>query len=101
MGTREELDDIIRETIGSNNVYFQPPDNMKISYPCVVYELEGFWGKNADNRNYHRRRYYHMIYITRNPDDPVIEKLEDLPACAMGRPYDNDNLHHYPYTIYY
>lgn len=101
MGTREELDALLCEKLDSEYVYFQPPEDMKISYPCIVYSLNGHFDRRADNDNYHRRREYSLVYITRDPDDEMIEKLADLPYCSMGRPYSSDNLHHYPYTIYY
>ena len=101
MGTREELDALLCETIGSENVYFQPPENLQIQYPCIVYSLSGHLDHNADNRTYHRRREYDMVYITHDPDDTLIEAIADLPYCRMKRPYTADNLHHYPYTIYF
>ena len=101
MGTREELDNLLCQTLGSSNVYFQPPENLQIMYPCIVYSLNGFFNRPADNKTYHRRREYDMVYITHDPDDAMIEKLEDLPYTSMGRPYTADNLYHYPYTIYF
>lgn len=101
MGTREELDVLLRRTLGSQNVYFQPPESQMISYPCLIYSLNGHFDRRADNANYHRRREYELIFITRDPDSELIETIADLPYCSMGRPYSADNLHHYPYTIYY
>ena len=101
MGTREELHTLLCQTLGNNRVYFQPPPTLQISYPCVVYSLTGHFNRRADNTNYHRRREYEVIFITRDPDSELIETFADLPYCSMGRPYTSDNLHHYPYTIYY
>jgi len=101
MGTREELDALLCETLGSENVYFQPPESIKITYPCIIYSLNGHFNVQADNVNYHRRREYELLYITRDPDSELIDRIVDLPYCSMGRPYTADNLHHYPYTIYF
>ena len=101
MGTREDLDLLLRQTIHSNNVYFQPPVNLTISYPCIVYSLDVPFSVHADNTRYHRRKRYELIFITRDPDSELVDQIADLPYCAMGRPYTSDNLHHYPYTIYY
>lgn len=101
MGTREELDAILCETLGSPHVYFQPPENLKIKYPCIIYSFNGFYEQYANNKTYHRRREYNLLYITHDPDDEMIEKLADLPLCDLGKPYTAENLHHYPYTIYY
>lgn len=100
METREDLHDLIEKTTG-RKAYFQPPENLTMVYPCTVYELNGLYPRHANNRNYVQRPYYQMTYITRDPEDPNIQKLADLPQCAMGRPFSSENLHHYPYTIYY
>jgi len=101
MGTREELDAILCETIGSENVYFQPPENVKIQYPCIIYSVNGNFERHANNKVYHRTREYSLLYITRDPDDGMIDTIADLPLCGMGKPYVLENLHHYPYTIYF
>ena len=101
MGNREELDALLCKTLGSENVYFQPPENLQIHYPCIIYSLSGLYDRHADNKTYHRRREYNLLYITWDPDDAVIEAIADLELCSLGKPYTADNLHHYPYTLYY
>ena len=101
MGTREELDAILCTTLGSENVYYQPPENLKINYPCIIYSMNGNYELHADNSTYHRRREYSLLYITKDPDDAMIDTIADLPLCGMGKPYVAENLYHYPYTIYY
>ena len=101
MGTREDLDALLCETLGSEYVYFQPPENLKMRYPCIVYSLNGNFERQADNNAYHRRKEYSLLYITYDPDDAMIDKIADLPYCGMNKPYTAENLHHYPYTIYF
>lgn len=101
MGTREDLDALLCDTIKSENVYFQPPESIRIQYPCLVYVLSGFTDTKADDETYNRKKQYSLTYITLDPDDEAIEKIADLKFCSMGTPYTSDNLHHYPYTIYY
>ena len=100
MTNREEFNACLVELIGNDHVYFQPPENLRIKYPCVIYSLDGLFEPKADNIDYSRRRKYEILYITHDPDDLNIEKISDLPFCSMKRPYVADNLHHYPYTIY-
>ena len=101
MGKREDLDALLLETLGSENLYFQPPENQKIHYPCLIYSVNGNYERHANNKTYHRRREYSMTYITYDPDDAMIDTIADLPFCEMGKPYTADHLHHYPYTLYY
>lgn len=83
------------------NVYFQPPESQKIQYPCIIYSENTIDTQKADNRNYLYHCSYDLRYITKNPDDPLRYQLLELPYCQRGKHYAKDNLHHYPYTIYY
>ena len=58
IGSREdlhrELQDIL-ETYGGGNkkdVYFQPPESIKMDYPAITYELSGVADKKANNSEY-------------------------------------------------
>lgn len=96
---RLELSDLLHEYC--DNVYFQPPTGTKISYPCIVYELERTNVRYADNAPYALHDEYSVKYITRDPDDPVRLELVYLPLCSSERMYINDNLYHYPYRLYW
>ena len=99
---RNELDRIFREMVGPENVYFQPPTGTKIKhYPAIVYELADQNDLHADNHVYRRLYRYTVKYITKDPDDPLRDELDDLPYCSFDRPFVSDNLNHYVYTIYY
>ena len=86
--------------LGSRNVYFQPPTGTKLSYPCIVYNLATANDVHADNKIYRRLFRYTLIYITKDPDDPKRDEIDDIPYCAFDRVLANDNLYHYYYTIY-
>jgi hypothetical protein len=101
MGTREDLDALLTETLGSESVYYQPPENLQMIYPCIVYSQDKPYVRHANNKTYHRRKAYKLLYISYDSDEEVVDKLADLPYCSMGEPYTTDNLYHYPYTIYF
>lgn len=82
-------------------VYFQPPATMNMVYPCIRYTLERLDGENADDKTYFTSKAYNVIYISRNPDSDVPEKLRMLPMCRFIRYYSYENLHHWVFTIYY
>lgn len=84
------------------NVYFQPPTNLMLSYPCIIYVLADVDVKRADNGPYTLYNRYTVTYITRDPDDENRhEIIMKLPYCSMDRPFENDNLYHYVYTMYF
>lgn len=101
MATRLELQAKLEELLGSKNVYYQPPESLKMNYPAIRYTLNMIDTRMADNTSYTRNREYQVIVIDRVPDNPVIDKLLDLPYCSYDRNYKSDNLHHTVLTLYY
>ena len=102
MKTRTDFDAELRDLIGSTNVYFQPPESIKLKYPCIVYKLTNEDIKRADNRAYLRTNCYDVTIISKNPDYPLFDEIiERFPMCRMGSFFTYDNLNHHNYTIYY
>lgn len=100
MNTRLGLDAILRDILGSSNVYFQPPENLKMRYPCIRYSLYDIQNGHADNLPYLSNNAYQLILIDPDPDNPYVNKIKDLPLCSFDRYYAADNLNHYVFTIY-
>ena len=98
---RHKLHEIFCTILGSRHVYFQPPESMKIEYPCIVYQREADDVRYADDRKYFRMRRYTVIAIDRDPDTELPDKIAELPLCQLTRCYTADNLHHYSFDIYY
>lgn len=96
---RSELSAKLHEFCG--NVYFQPPANKSLSFPCIVYSLSRVGVVFADNGPYRTYDEYSVTYITRDPDDVTIHELALLSMCRMTNTGKNDNLHHYYYQLYY
>lgn len=101
MATRLELHEKLCELLGSRNVYYQSPETVKMSYPAIRYSKRKPDIKNADNMHYSKTNCYELIVIDRSPDNPVIDKLLELPYCSYDRWYASDNLNHDVLTIYY
>lgn len=99
--TRLDFQTFLETFKGDRKVYFQPPPSVKMSYPAIRYKLYTIDDKPADNLHYAQTTGYEMIYITKNPDDPMIHKLAQLPMCVFNRFYTADNLNHYIYIIFY
>jgi hypothetical protein len=91
------------DILGSNQVYFQPPESVRMTYPAIVYELNTTGIIHANNHPYHFTRSYDITFITYDPDpdSEVNRKLLELPLCKANKHYIADNLHHYPYTLYF
>ena len=99
MASRIELQSKLEELLGSKNVYYQPPSKME--YPCIKYSKKKPDIKRANEGVYMFTNCYELIVISKLPDNPVIEKLLELPMCAYDRNYKADNLNHDVLTLYY
>lgn len=101
MSNRVELQSLLESLLESRNVYFQPPENIKINYPCIVYRRDSMDTIYADDLAYRWKTRYQLTLIDRDPDSKFIELLAQLPMCKYDRHYTSDNLNHEIFTIYY
>ncbi len=103
MKTWSQLQEVLQEIMGPNNrVYFQPPENLKLSYPCIVFHRNDALRRNADNIPYFKAKRYSVTLITKNADnDEYIDKLLDLPMCGFEREFTTDGLTHELFNIYF
>ena len=67
--TRLNLHEKLCEFIGNRNVYFEPPNGMKLKYPGIVYRVVDKDTRTANNHNYIINTVYNITVITTDPDD--------------------------------
>lgn len=102
MKTREELQAHLEELLGSRNVYFQPATNTKINYPCIVYRLEEYADKYADNKRYISFKKYIITHIYHKYSSNLHEQFRNSFMFLDGpKPAVADGLYHDVYTLYY
>lgn len=101
MGQRLDLHELLVAAVGSRNVYFQPPDGSRMSYPCIVYERERIDSEHANNKPYLHHKRYSVTVIDRDPDSPIPDRIAAFPKCRHVQHFENDNLHHDVFTLYY
>lgn len=101
MGTRLELQTLLEETLGSRNVYFQPPESLKMNYPCIKYSRISGDTEFADNIPYKKQLKYQIVILDKNPDSLIPIKISELQMCKFDRHYEKDNLNHDVFNIYY
>lgn len=99
MAPRPELQTLL-ETI-TDDVYFQPPTNVTLRYPCIVYERDYADTKFAGNKPYSHMVRYRVIVIDRNPDSPMLAQVAALPMCTFNRFYAIDDLNHNVYQLFF
>ena len=101
MGSRMELHEELKVILGSGFVYFQPPESVKMHYPCIVYCLDDDNTKHADDNPYFNTKRYTITVIDKNPDSIIPDSLLILPLCRFNRFFTADNLNHWVFSLYY
>ena len=87
MASRVELHEELCEILGSRNVYFQPPESVKMHYDAIRYELGGKDIKRANDDLYMMTNQYEGVVITRDPDTTIPDTiLKHFKMCNFGRP---------------
>lgn len=82
--------------------YYQPPENLKITYPCFIYRRIPGEQNRADNRMYKYWRCWEILFITEDPESTIREDmLNHFPMCRQIRDYVSDNLYHHVFNLFY
>jgi len=101
MGTRLQLQTLLEAVLGSRNVYFQPPETVKLIYPCIIYSRSSANSTFANDGLYGNHTGYKIIVVDKNPDSLIPGKVALIPMCKFETHYTRDNLNHDVYNIYY
>lgn len=97
---RLQFNTVLQEKLGSGNVYFQPPSNVKMQYPCIVYERARADTQFAGDKPYRIVKRYTVTVIDRNPDSLVPEAIASLPSCTHSAFFVADNLNHDVFDLF-
>ena len=100
MNNRVKLHELLLELAGPN-VYYQTPSNLKMKYPAIKYERGRIDNNHADNIVYSQNTSYTITVISKDADEPIVEKISKIPTCEYDRDYIIDNLYHTVFKIYY
>lgn len=103
MRTWSELQEMLQSILGNDGkAYFQPPENLKLKYPCIVFERTNALINYADNNPYQITKRYTITLITKSADnDEYLDKLLQLPMCTFDRQFITDGLVHDVFNMYF
>lgn len=101
MGTRLEFQTVLEGLQTGVSVYFQPPANVTMSYPAIVYNRNYRAADFADNFPYAVKVRYQVTVINKDPDNSIVDKVGLLPGSAYVRHFTADNLNHDVYYVYF
>lgn len=101
MGTRAELHEVLLDLMGSDNVYFQPPPTLSMSYPCIVYNKDDIKTHYADDSPYLHKKRYSVTVIDKDPDSAFPDAVSQLQLCKFARRYVASNLNHDVFNLFF
>lgn len=99
--SREKLQTLLETLLGSASVYFQPPPNIQMQYPCIVYKRDSADSTFANNKPYRNTKRYQVTSIDQDPDSNTPDKIARLPLCAFDRHFTADNLNHDVFNLFF
>lgn len=83
------------------NVYFQPPSNITMVYPCIVYKRSAENVRYANNFRYDSYLQYEVTVIDRDPDSLIPGLVAEMSLCRFERWFAADDLNHDVYNLYW
>lgn len=100
MEPRLKLDALLRQVRKAENLYFQPPPEYRLKYPCIVYSESRIQNRHANDKVYIQHLFYTVTVIDRDPDSKLKTAVSVLPKCSYDRSFISDGLYHTTFTIY-
>lgn len=99
MAPRLELQSLLEGL--TEHVYFQPPANVQMYYPCILYSRDGSSEDRANNELYRHAKRYQVTVIDRDPDTELADKVETLRYSSFERFFAADDLNHYVFSLFF
>lgn len=100
--SRIELHSVLVGLVGPDvPVYFQPDNDFRLSYPCVIYERSQANTRFANDNPYINTKRYSVTVVDRDPDSEIPDKIATMPLCMHSSFFVTDNLNHDVFDIYF
>lgn len=95
---QQQLQSLLSELC--DHVYFQPPTNVQMEYPAIVYKRDDLDTKFAENRPYTIDTRYQVQVIDRDPEGTITYLVAQLPKTSFLRNFVIEGLHHDVFLLY-
>lgn len=88
--------------LGTRYVYYQPPESVKLIYPCIIYTKNNVRSQYADDGYYASTNEYAVTVVSKDPDNDIAHRLQrHFSFCRFDRRYTAENLYHDVLTLNY
>lgn len=82
-------------------VYYQPAENIQMSYPAIIYTRYNIDNVSANNNVYLQGTTYQVVVIDKDPDSEIVNRLSYFPTARFSKHYATEGLNHDVFTIIY
>lgn len=83
-------------------VYFQPPSDIRMTFPCIIYRKTIKNRRHANNRIYNNTQEYELTLVERSPDSDLADRIEaHFQHATIGTSFVLDNLNHTTIKLYF
>lgn len=103
MKSRDDLQTKLEALLGSEYVYFQPPDGLQLyKGNKIVYKRDKVHEQKANNKSYVTHGKYTVTLISRDPDwDLPLQFTDEFDHCDYDRTFISNNSYHNVFILYY
>lgn len=100
MADRKDFHKKLEQAFGCK-CYFQPPETLKLTYPCVVYAFERFDTRRANNLNYIINERYKISFLHKDADNGTVKQvMRKFEKIAHVQHYITNGVYNDVYFIY-
>lgn len=100
-GSRLDLHNVLENILGSNKVYFQPPSNVSLVYPCIIYKRDDQDIFYSNNSLHFIKKKYLVTVIDPDPDSEIPDRIMQLKYSSFNKHYAADGLNHDVYELFF
>lgn len=96
------LQSLLENAFPDVTIYYRPPGNILLNYPCIVYARKAFEPSFSNMSTYVVGNRYEVMLISRLPGYSNVRKMFDLHGQVIigsNDSYENDDLVHDVFTI--
>ena len=102
MASRLDLHEELCALLGTRKVYFQPPESVRLEYPCIIYRITGADTRYADGKSYNFTTQYTVQVIDEDPDSQISRNVVNhFVMCRYLKRFVINNLYHDNLLLYY
>lgn len=100
MESRLKLQDELKQFLP--NVYFQPPSDIRLVFPCITYSKTSKDTKKANNDTYKSAQEYQITVIELDPDSDLADRIVAyFQYATFGSYFVVDRLHQTTIKLYF